>query len=98
MKIDLDVFKDSVAAGVMPRDLSVPLQALWMEARGDWHQAHIAVQSEKDAEAAWVHAYLHRKEGDLSNASYWYRRASRTPAELTLAEEWVSIAETLLRR
>ena len=98
MKIDLNVFQDSVAEGVMPTDLSVPLQALWMEARGDWHQAHIVVQSEKGPEAAWVHAYLHRKEGDLSNASYWYRRASRTPAELTFAEEWVSIAETLLRR
>ncbi len=89
-------FKDSVASGAMPADLSVSLRALWLEAGGDWHGAHNSVQSASGAEAAWVHAYLHRKEGDLSNAAYWYRRAGRTPSQKTLEEEWASIAESLL--
>jgi hypothetical protein len=96
--MDLSDFKDSVSAGMIPADLSVPLQALWLEARGDWHQAHNSVQGASGPEAAWVHAYLHRKEGDVSNAAYWYRRAGRTPTKQTLEEEWATIAETLLQR
>ena len=88
--------KDSVSAGVMPMGLSLSLQALWLEARGDWHRAHDSVQSANGPEAAWVHAYLHRKEGDIANAAYWYRRAGRTPTKQTLEEEWATIAETLL--
>ncbi len=94
--MNLNDLKDSVASGAMPADLSVPLQALWLEAGGDWHRAHNSVQSANGEEAAWVHAYLHRKEGDLSNAAYWYRRAGRTPSKQTLEEEWAGIAEALL--
>ncbi len=96
--MNLNDFKDSVLTGVMPMDLSVPLQALWLEARGNWHQAHNSLQSANGPEAAWVHAYLHRKEGDISNAAYWYRRAGQTPTKQTLEQESASMAETLLQR
>ena len=96
--MNLNDFKDSVASGAMPPDLSVPLQTLWLEAGGDWHRAHNSVQSAHGDDVTWVHAYLHRKEGDVSNAAYWYRRAGRTPSKRTLDEEWASIAETLLLR
>lgn len=76
--------------------LSGPLLALWWEARGDWKQAHEAAQAEADAESAWVHAYLHRQEGDLANADYWYRRAGRRRPATTLEAEWAAIAAALL--
>ncbi|MCP5149688.1 MAG: hypothetical protein H6983_19340 [Ectothiorhodospiraceae bacterium] len=80
----------------MPPGLAPGLRALWMEARGDWDAAHRIVQEESDADAAWVHAYLHRREGDLDNARYWYRRAGREPAVDALAAEWRRIAAALL--
>ncbi len=95
--MNLSDFRDSVAAGTMPPNLSLPLQALWTEASGDWHQAHLMVQNANGPEAAWVHAYLHRKEGDTSNATYWYRRANRVPTQQMLEEEWSSIADALLQ-
>jgi len=79
-----------------PPGLSAPLLALWHDARGDWARAHEVAQSIDDATGAWVHAYLHRKEGDLGNARYWYRNAGRPPATGPLDDEWIAIAETLL--
>jgi hypothetical protein len=76
--------------------LSPPLAALWWDARGDWASAHDAAQSDSGAEAAWVHAYLHRKEGDLANADYWYRRAGRKRPGVALEDEWRMLAEALL--
>lgn len=76
--------------------LPAPLAALWWDASDDWARAHQAAQSDEGAEAAWVHAYLHRKEGDLANADYWYRRARRTRPATSLADEWRAIAEALL--
>lgn len=70
-------------------------QALWHEAHGDWERAHGLAQDISGPEAAWVHAYLHRVEGDLSNADYWYRRAARPPARGPLNEEWHEIATAL---
>ena len=67
------------------------LEALWWDARGDWDRAHAVAQGIETAEGAWVHAYLHRKEGDLSNADYWYRRAGRTRPQGTLDAEWESL-------
>ena len=72
------------------------VRALWHDGRGDWDKAHRIAQSVDDAEGAWVHAYLHRKEGDLSNAGYWYSRAGRPRSEVPLDEEWEEIAGTLL--
>ena len=76
--------------------MSKCLEALWHDAKGDWDSAHKVVQSEESAEAAWVHAYLHRKEGDLSNAGGWYRRAGRPASTAPLKEEWETIARALL--
>lgn len=71
------------------------LAALWWDARGDWNRAHELAQSVETAEGAWVHAYLHRKEGDLFNAEYWYRRAGRRQPATTLDQEWAEIAAAL---
>ncbi|MBV9980587.1 MAG: hypothetical protein JO365_11415 [Bradyrhizobium sp.] len=79
------------AAGLAP-----PLQALWWAAKGDWSKAHNIVQDEQSADAAWVHAYLHRVEGDLGNAGYWYRRAGKPAASDSLEAEWARIASALL--
>lgn len=79
-----------------PSNLSLPLQALWHDARGDWNAAHELAQQAGNTEGDWVHAYLHRKEGDEGNAGYWYSRARRRPATVSLDEEWAEIATTLL--
>jgi hypothetical protein len=94
----LDEFKASLAGDAPPGELSGPLKALWMDSRGDWEQAHRTVQNIDSDDAAWVHAYLHRKEGDRSNAAYWYRRAGRRQGTGSLDDEWRDIAEELLRR
>ena len=77
-------------------DLNAPLAGLWWAAKGDWDRAHKIVQDESSREAAWVHAYLHRVEGDLGNAGYWYRRAGQAAAKDSLEAEWERIAVTLL--
>jgi hypothetical protein len=79
-----------------PAGLTAPLQALWWAAGGDWNRAHRLVQNDASAQAAWVHAYLHRIEGDLSNARYWYARAGKPPSSDPLDAEWEGIAATLL--
>jgi hypothetical protein len=79
-------------------DLAPPLKALWWAAKGDWSKAHTIVQDEESADAAWVHAYLHRVEGDLGNASYWYRRAGKPAASDSLDAEWERIASELITR
>lgn len=94
--MDLETFKTSLAEADPPATLAVPLKALWWEAKGDWHKAHHLAQKDSGAEAAWVHAYLHRVEGDNSNARYWYRRAERPESPTTTAEEWAEIAAALL--
>ena len=97
--MDFETFKASAANSSSvepPGDCSPPLAGLWLDAVGNWDGAHRAVQADDGAEAAWVHAYLHRKEGDLSNAGYWYRRASKPPAEGSLESEWEALARTLL--
>lgn len=84
------------AAPRPPKGASGPLTALWHVAKGDWDKAHELVQAEGSAAAAWVHAHLHRVEGDEGNAGYWYRRAEKPHAQSTLDEEWKQIADTLL--
>jgi hypothetical protein len=79
-------------------DFDGPLLALWWDAHGDWEKAHNVAQDVDAAEGAWVHAYLHRKEGDLANAAYWYRRAGRPVASGDLNVEWQQIVEELLAR
>jgi len=81
-----------------PAGLSAALQALWHDGRNDWEGAHQCAQDDHSREGSWVHAYLHRKEGDLGNAGYWYSRAGRKmPAQsATLASEWAEISRELL--
>ena len=80
-----------------PAGLAPPLGALWWDRRGDWDRAHAAVAEDAQGrDAAWVHAYLHRREGDAGNALYWYRRAGRPAASAPLAAEWDEIAAALL--
>jgi hypothetical protein len=71
------------------------LAALWWDGAGDWNRAHDLAQSVESPEGSWVHAYLHRKEGDFGNADYWYRRAGRRRPATSLDEEWAAIAEAL---
>ena len=94
--MDLTGFERSLADAAPPEGLSRPLQALWQEAKGAWDAAHALAQADKGAAGAWVHAYLHRVEGNLSNAGYWYRRAGRPAAEGALREEWRAISAALL--
>jgi hypothetical protein len=89
-------FKASLSGAAPSPDLDPPLAALWWAAKGSWDQAHKLVQDEATAEAAWVHAYLHRVEGDLGNAGYWYRRAGKPVAAGSLETEWEAMASGLL--
>ena len=77
-------------------EVSPELQSLWFDAKGDWEKAHTLVQDSISKEAAWVHAYLHRKEGDSSNAGYWYRRAGKPEFKGTLEQEWEEMVDALL--
>ena len=93
-----DEFKASLSNDAPPAGIGAPLLALWMEAGNDWDGAHDALQGQPDGNgAAWVHAYLHRVEGDLPNADHWYRRASRPASSVPLPEEWEEIARALLQ-
>jgi len=92
-----DELRRSVAGATPPAGFSPALAALWWAAKDDWQRAHRLVMDESDADCAWVHAYLHRQEGDLDNARYWYRQARREPAQGDLAAEWAAIAAALLQ-
>ena len=92
----LNDFLDSMQKGSVPARIPAPLEALWHEGCGDWKRAHETVQGDSTIEAAWVHAYLHRKEGDLANAGYWYRRAGRQIATASLEDEWHEIVNALI--
>ncbi|MBH8566816.1 hypothetical protein I8748_32500 [Nostoc sp. CENA67] len=81
-----------------PQTLPKALQALWYDKQGDWGKAHEIVQDASDMDSAWVHAYLHRKEGDLSNARYWYRRSQQPEFIGTLNQEWEQITSLLLKK
>lgn len=90
-----DEFRATLDADAPPRTAAA-LVALWHDAKGNWHRAHEVAQGIEDATGAWVHAYLHRKEGDEGNAGYWYRRAGQPHAHDPLDDEWTRIAQALL--
>jgi hypothetical protein len=95
--MNLADFKRSLAAANPPANLTVSLQALWQDAKGNWQAAHALVQAhEDDVTCNWVHAYLHRKEGDLPNAGYWYRSVNKPVFKDSLEEEWAAISADLL--
>jgi len=89
-------FHDSLSNEAPPKGLTRALAALWWDAKGDWTKAHESAQEGNGPNEAWVHAYLHRKEGDLSNAAYWYQRAQKQVAHGSLTEEWNEISASLL--
>lgn len=95
--MDLQSFKQSVDAAKIPPGLNVYLESLWHDAKGDWDQSHTLIQDLPDATAAWIHAYLHRKEGDIWNADYWYSKARRKRPAYSLQQEWESIVEYCLK-
>jgi hypothetical protein len=95
----LSEFRASLAGAAPPPGLARPLEALWQAGKGDWDAAHkLAQMDEGEPDHDWVHAYLHRVEGDLGNAGYWYRRAKKPVATDALDVEWTRIAETLLAK
>ncbi len=89
-------FRDSLSLDAPPAGLGHALAGLWWDAKGDWTKAHESAQQDEGPAGALVHAYLHRKEGDTSNAAYWYQRAGKSPARGSLTEEWDQIAGALL--
>jgi hypothetical protein len=94
--MNLAAFRQSLTAPAPPAGLSPALEALWRDAKGDFDRAHELAQSDEGGAGDWVHAYLHRKEGDAGNAGYWYRRAGKPVCRDALDAEWAAIAETLL--
>jgi hypothetical protein len=94
--MDLSAFRASVQQDAPPETVSLPLQALWWDAKGDWDKAHECAQADPGPAGCAVHAYLHRKEPDLANARYWYNRAGRTPVSGGLEEEWDGLVVELL--
>ena len=88
-------FNESLSQTEPPVNLSGPLKTLWYDAKGDWHAAHDLINDLEDKISAWVHAYLHRKEGDIGNAGYWYRRAGKQISTLSLQDEWTELAKAL---
>ena len=93
----LDEFAATLAQPSPPEGCSAALVALWHDAKGDWERAHHVAQEIHDEDGAWVHAYLHRKEGDTGNARYWYRLACRPLSSDPLPDEWTRIVEALLQ-
>jgi len=95
--MNLTDFKFTLSQTTPPAGLSAPLLALWLDGKEDWHASHNALQNQPDGNgSAWVHAYLHRKEGDPANARYWYRRANKPESSAPLAKEWDAIASARL--
>lgn len=93
----IDEFERTLSDPIAPSGLHLALHALWWDGKGNWARAHeCAQENEADPVTAWVHAYLHRKEGDLSNAGYWYRRAGKPVATGDLDAEWRAITTALL--
>ncbi|MCK1680966.1 hypothetical protein IVA87_16480 [Bradyrhizobium sp. 147] len=96
MVVNVAAFIASLDGAAPAPELNASLAGLWWAAKGDWVRAHRIVQDESSREAAWVHAYLHRVEGDLGNAGYWYRQAGQPAAKDSLEAEWERIVATLL--
>jgi len=89
-------FKDSLTGKKPGENISVYLKALWYDATGNWNKAHELVQNKQDKNASWIHAYLHRKEGDFSNADYWYYQAGKERPSVSIEQEWEEIAVSLI--
>jgi len=91
-----EIFVESTEASEIPEGLSLDLQSLWVDATGNWHRAHELCQQEGTRSGDRIHAYLHRKEGDLENASYWYQRSGESMPSGSLDEEWSELVKRFL--
>ena len=89
-------FQQSLSLSLPPSAMSDHLKALWHDAKGDWQQSHDLIQDINDPNAAWIHAYLHRKEGDIWNADYWYSKAGKKRPNGSLQQEWQMIPNELI--
>ncbi|WP_301924192.1 hypothetical protein [Ferruginibacter sp.] len=89
-------FKHSITGNEPPQDISVYLQALWYDAKNNWQKAHALIQDLEDKDAAWIHAYLYRQEGDNRNADYWYRRVGKSRPAVDFLNEWEQIVTAFL--
>ena len=94
--MNIEAFKSTTSAAEPPPNLPKALVALWWAKKGDWEKAHETAQADKSKDGSWVHGYLHRVEGDLDNASYWYGQSGRKRTDNPLDEEWEKITTTLL--
>jgi hypothetical protein len=94
--MDLTEFRNSLEHANPPEGVSFALRTLWWDAKGDWQRAHACAQQDRTQTGSSVHAYLHRKEGDMSNAAGWYSRAGRAQPTGPLEEEWEMLARQLL--
>jgi hypothetical protein len=94
--VNYEDFKKSLEDKNPPPNLPPLLKALWHDGRGDWQSAHELAQDVHTRDGSWIHAYLHRKEGDLANAGYWYSRAGKSVPSQSLEAEWESISRELL--
>lgn len=92
----LEEFRKSLTDERPLSEFGLALAGLWWDAKGNWTRAHESAQQDESPRGAWVHAYLHRKEGDDANAAYWYSRAGKNPARSSLEQEWAEIVEGLL--
>lgn len=94
--MDSDAFRKSTELDAPPAGTEGPLKAMWHAARGEWDKAHAIVQDDESKTAAWVHAHLHRIEGDQDNAHYWYDKADKSVGTMPIDEEWSAITGSLL--
>ena len=101
--MNLSSFKESLSGNEPPQNCSVYLKALWYDAKGEWNKAHKLIQDvedlpagRQDKNASWIHAYLHRKEGDTGNADYWYSCAGKKRPSVSLEKEWEEIVTALI--
>jgi hypothetical protein len=94
--MNLSTFKDTLSQASPPANISVYLESLWFDGKGDWDKSHTIIQDVADKNASWIHAYLHKKEGDIGNADYWYNKAGRKRPSVSLDEEWEQIVNAFL--
>jgi hypothetical protein len=96
-QMTFDDFWNSLSGSEPPAACNDALAGLWWDAKADWQRAHECAQRDEGKDGSWVHAYLHRKEGDCGNAAYWYTRAARPVCHESLDKEWANIVKALLK-
>jgi hypothetical protein len=94
--MNFEEFRQTLSSPEPPGKIPGHLLSLWYDAKGDWERSHTIIQEINDTTAAWIHAYLHRKEGDMGNADYWYHRAGKKRPAISLEKEWEEIAKAII--